>query len=382
MEEIIIENNNNYKNNNLKQVDFIEMYNLYIKNYVKSIKLLEKYKLNDDQKKVLLKMFHDSPFLSENLGGMLEKKINKSTINDYIYKLELNQGPVYFHFVSDKNIKSINKIVKYYFFVVFLRLNYNNIYNKLQFTENVFINIVTMDVPKKILVPVSIDDINSASTIIYDQFYGGPIYIWREDELEKVLIHEALHSMHYDMGIIRQTLSNEIKLIDEKISGEQGVNLNEAYTELCASFLRSLFELGKTKIDKKEAKKKVRKIMEKELEHSIKNSGFLLGKYGLKSLGDSATGEYRQNASAFSYIIIKSGLLWTIMNKCKSREEKHTDRVKCLEEFLGLGFWGSIGNDFQKLVFNILTDDYFIKLVDKNIKIKPGRPENLFFTVF
>lgn len=382
MEEILIENNYINNNNSLKQVDFVDMYNLYIHNYVKSIKILEKYKLNEEQKSTLLNMFLDSPFLSDNLGELLEKKMKKSVIIDYIYKLELNQGPVYFHFVSDKNIKSINKIVKYYFFIVFLRLNYNNIHNKLKFTENVFINIVTLDVPKRISVPISIDDINSASTIIYDEYYGGPIYIWREDELEKVLIHEALHSMHYDIGIIRQTLSNEIKFIDEKISGEQGINLNEAYTELCASFLRSLFELGKTKIDKKEAKKKVRKIMERELDHSIKNSGFLLGKYGIKSLGNCATGEYKQNASAFSYIIIKSGLLWIIMNKCKSREEKHTDRVKCLEEFLGLGFWGSIGNDFQKLVWNILIDKDFIKLVDKNIKIKPGRPENLFFTVF
>lgn len=372
------------QNNDFKNVDFIDMYFDYIKNYQRSIKLFEKKEFEPIEKEELIRLFKRSPFLSQDLGDKLEKKILSEHIRDYIYKLDLSQGTVFFHFVTDKNIKTINKLAKYYFFVLFLRLNYNNVYKRLNFPEHVYINIVGLDEPKRISVPITIDDINSASTIIFENLYGGPIFIWREDELEKVLIHETLHSMHYDWDLTTQKMNGNILKIANNINGGRDLSVNEAYTELCASFLRALFELGDRQMDKRTAKKKLKDVLEKELKHSFENCGKLLFKYEIDDFSKLISGEcnYKQEANAFSYIIVKTGLLWSILENCKSRIDKHTDKLKCLEDFLGLGFWGSIGGDYQRLVEEILEDESFINLVNKNIKKKVGRPENLFFTIF
>ena len=67
--------------------------------------------------------------------------------------------------------------------------------------------------------------INSAFTIIYYHMIAGPIYIWRYDELNKVLIHELLHSFHYD-----------INLLDYKNKYFENIkNLNECFTEYMAT---------------------------------------------------------------------------------------------------------------------------------------------------
>ena len=197
--------------NHLKQVDFIHMYHLYSEYYLPKIKLHYKRKLLDTEKKDILKVYLDSEFLSEKIAIKLGAKVNKTNIYDYEYRLIFNQGVVGFHFISQKSISSITKLIRYYFFIVFLRINYVNKNKVLNFMNNVYIYLITVPVAKKLSIPISVDDVNSACTQVYNEYYGGPIYIWREDELAKVLIHEALHSVHYDWEIINQALIPELK---------------------------------------------------------------------------------------------------------------------------------------------------------------------------
>lgn len=372
---------------NFKKIDFISMYYKYINEYLPQIKLSSKRILSDVE--TFLKNT-DSPFLSDNFKEEL-LKMTKIKLYEYTYILNLNQGPVHFHFISNKNLKSINKLKKYYFFVIFLRLNYNNSYKTLPFTNNVYINIVTVNTPKKILVPVSVDCINSASTIIYNNHYGEAITIWREDEIEKVLVHEALHSIHYDFDIIHQQLIPELKHLEQIIDKEgKGLNVNEAYNELGTIFIMSLFALGKKEVDKKRAKKIVKDVLLKELKHSLKNCGMLMSKYGIDNvekctfINNLNDCNYYQTASAYSYIVIKTALLWSLLNNCKCKG-KHTDKFKCIEDFVSLGFWGSIGKSYQNLVVKIMENKEFNKIINKEIrkyKNKKGRPETLYFTIF
>ena len=196
----------------MDKINFLKMYSNYISNYWPNISLTYKEKLSNESKNNLKNNFLSSHFISQDISNKFQKLINISSIKKYTYQINLPQGRVNFHFCSDKTSTFINNLAKYYFFVVFLRLNYNNKYNKTKFSENIYINIIPLPISKTLSNPITIDNINSASTLIYPDYYGGPIFIWRLDEIEKVLIHEALHSMHYDVDIINMDLIEDISV--------------------------------------------------------------------------------------------------------------------------------------------------------------------------
>jgi len=368
----------------MNNIDFISLYHSYINKYYKNIKLHSIQQVDNLGKKNILHEYFDSPFLSNELRIDLEEKISRVNIFKYTYIVKLPQGYVSFHFISDKNLKSINNLKKYYFFVIFLQINSGKNY---LYLDNVYINIITLDVPKIYTNSICINDINSASTIITFPKLGGQIYLWRTDELEKVLIHETLHSIFYDWDIINQKLNDDLLLIEKKISTNgKKLNINEAYTELCATFIMCLFELGKN-LNKIESKKKLKIILKRVLEHSLKTSGKLFSKYKIKDSSqctnvDKLEGcSYHQSASAYSYIIMKTALLWTLMKKCKLRDRKQTDKIQCIEDFLSIGFTGVIGYSYQKIIIKILKDKSFNREVTKRLKNK-GKLGNMYFTIF
>ncbi len=367
-------------------MDFIKLYHSYRNVFLPDIKLFEKKKLRTLEKKKIFFNYIQSPFISKDIKEKLEKKIDKTSIYDYLYKLELPQGIVNFHFVSDRNLKTINRLKKFYFYLIYLQLNSKK---KYKYLDDVFINIITVDIPKKLSVPINIDDINSASTVINHPRFGGPIYIWRTDEMEKVLIHETLHSLLYDWDIIDQKLNEDLRKLEKSIDKDgKGLNINEAYTELCATFIMCLFQLSK-RIGKREAKVKLKKILKKVLDHSFRTCAKLFRKYQIKDcsactdVSNMAACTYYQEASAFSYIVLKTALLWSIMKNCKIKDQKVTDKVKCLEEFLSIGFNGRIGELYQDYLVKILNDKDFNSEINKYIEKRgKGRPGKFYFTIF
>lgn len=332
------------------------MHKKYISDYWPNVRISKREVLTGDKKNNLKNSFQNSPFISSRFTKKIDEIVSRKSVRKFSYKMELPQGAVNFHFCSDRTSTFIDNLAKYYFFVVFLRLNYNSKYDDHKFLENVYINILPVSFSKKLSKPIGIDDINSASTLVYPDYYGGPIFIWRLDEIEKVLVHEALHSMHYDVDIINMDLVEPLLSLDKSINM---LNINEAYTELCASFIYNLF--------KDDSKTQLMKNMENELKNSLMNCGKLLETYGIKKIQNLYLENYRQNASAFSYIILKTGLLWLMLKKCKKREGK-TVNLMCLEEFLSIGFWGVIGQGYQSILVSILENPALIKDINKNIK--------------
>lgn len=366
----------------MNNIDFISLYHSYINNFLPNIILTKKIKYLD--KKNIVDKYFDSPFISQQLKEKLNEKIKDVKIYDYIFVLDLPQGMINFHFISDKGLKSINKLKKYYFYLIYLQIHSGK---KSLYLNDIYIYLITVKVPKKISVPITINDINSACTAIHHPRFGGPIFIWRSDEIEKVLVHETLHSLLYDWDIIEQKLKPELKKLEEKIDKNgKGLNINEAYTELCATFIMCLFKIGQ-KMNKQEAKKVLRSQLKKVLEHSLKTCGNLFKKYNIEYANSCTIVSnidncgYHQQASAFSYIIIKTALLWTLMKTCKLKNKKSTDKIQCIEDFLSIGFTGKIGESYQDLVIKILGNKKFNEIINKYIKIK-GRHGNLYFTIF
>ena len=230
---------------------------------------------------------------------------------------------------------------------------------------------------------------NSGSTHIHSDFYDGNIYLWRKDDIEKVLIHEALHSVHYDIDIINQTLIPELRELEK--NGFNKLNINEAYTELCAIYLYNILKLSPDSPIRVN-RKLLRKHLLEDLEHSLQNCARLLKANNINSIQDLYLQNYKQDAAAFSYIILRTGLLWSLLKKCKRKVEKHTgqsliskneikncshnkfakriytDRLECLDDFLTIGFVGRIGVYYQYLLLDIIKNEEFTREIMRRME--------------
>jgi len=349
---------------NFDKINFFNLYNLYSTHYFDQIKITSQYNLSPKECQSKINEFYESPFLSSQIKSFLHQPIQ---LTNTTFSLHTPSQSLSFHFITTPTTPT-KKLAKIYFFLIFLRLQLNK--SNTLFSNPIFINIIPLPIPKTFNKPITINDINSASTQIYTHLYGGPIYIWRSDELEKVLVHETLHSLHYDYDIINQKLSPELKYIENKIDHGKGLNINEAYVELCAVFIMSLFH--------NDNKKMVRKKLEKEFKHSLDNCTRLLKIYGCKNLLNC---QYEQEASAFSYIIIKTALMWSLMYNCKKKMGR-TNKLKCYEDFISVGFWGKIGDTYQDIIYGLLTSKRFNLLLEKNNKKNISKKNILYFTIF
>jgi hypothetical protein len=346
------------------------MLDLY-KNFWQNIKIGAQHPINESGKKTILQRYLSSPFLSPLLAKKLAKLIQISQINDYVVPLELErQGKVYFHFISCLSKQKIQKLMRYYFFVVYLRIKLPA-NPPILFNSNPAIYIFPITESKKFVKNIGIHEMNSASTHIHKDNYDGDIYLWRKDDIEKVLIHEALHSVHYDLDIINQHVIKELRELEK--NGFNRLNINEAYTELGAVYIYNILKLSQNaKISVN--RKKLRALLLEDLDHSLKNSAKLLKINGIKMINNLKNLEgYRQEAAAFSYIILRTGLLWSLLTKCKEKTKGHTDRLKCLDDFIIIGFTGRIGVYYQYLLLDIIKNKEFARKIMQYMNVSIGK---------
>jgi len=341
------------------------MLDLY-KDFWQNIKISSQKDItSDSDRKTILQRYLSSPFLSPALGKKLARLINTSRINDYVVPLEIEgQGIVHFHFISNLSKPKIQKLMRYYFFIVYIRIKLPA-NPPIQFSSNPVIYIFPISESKKFAKNIGIHEINSASTHINRDNYDGNIYLWRKDELEKVMIHEALHSVHYDLDIINQRVIPELRSLEK--DGFNCLNINEAYTELCAVYIYNILKLSpRAKIGAN--RKKLRALLLEDLDNSLQNCARLLkanGVLSIKNLQDLQG--YRQEAAAFSYIILRTGLLWSLLTKCKNKTKGRTDRLQCLDDFLSIGFIGRIGVYYQYVLLDIIKNSAFAREIMRHM---------------
>jgi hypothetical protein len=347
------------------------MLDLY-KDFWQNIKIGSHYPItSDSKKKMIIQRYLSSPFLSPALGKKLVRLIQTAQIHDYVVPLELDgQGIVHFHFISNLSKQKIQKLMRYYFFVVYLRIKLPN-NPLLRFNTNPYLYIFPIAESKKFVKNIGIHEMNSASTHIHADKYDGDIYLWRKDDIEKVLIHEALHSVHYDLDIINQRVIPELQGLEK--DGFNRLNINEGYTELGAVYLYNILKLSPNVMIGAN-RKKLRELLIKDLKNSLKNCARLLKVNGILSIKNLLDLEgYRQEAAAFSYIILRTGLLWSLLTKCKNKTKGHTDRLMCLDDFLSIGFTGRIGVYYQYLLLDIIKNKAFAREIMKYMDTSSGK---------
>ncbi len=126
---------------------------------------------------------------------------------------------------------------------------------------------------------------------------NSEIFIWRKEELLKVLLHECIHAFGVDHQLIWNGEIYKCKVLNKFCVDDKYVTVNEVYAELMATIYNGMFVLlegGK---------------MGNEQKHSLIQMSKILNHYGYKSfdqlLRDNDCKKFKQKTNVLSYYIIK-----------------------------------------------------------------------------
>lgn len=160
------------------------------------------------------------------------------------------------------------------------------------------INIVYWPIDQPKVFPIKgkvlgVNDVNSAVTYLYKEAKYGDIYIYRQEEAPKIVIHEMIHALGIDYNLFDSNMP---------VCVTSEMNTNEAFTEVLA--LYCYYQIHQTKND-------TIYHLKKEYHHGLNQSAKILNHYGLKltDLLESGNRCFPQESGVFSYYIAKTALL-------------------------------------------------------------------------
>jgi len=340
--DIINEINNlsNLENNKYT----VEQNVINISNYDKKILKMYEIKMKDilNENKNLSKLINTS-FYGDNL---LSPFISSRIIRDIINKLNIktilkckNREIIIFSKkkIDNKFIEKIDSIFNF-----FDMITKKNNYYKLE----VYLSNKKKYINKK-LNSFNPDNINSGATLP-----GYFIYIFRKEELVKVLLHELVHYLDLDM----RNYQNKFKSLYSDINLKATiVNPNEAYTEILALLLMNIWEYKYKGIDI-DINSYVSKKLTLELGWSYYQICKILNYFVCyKTYEELFTNncEFRQNSNVLSYFILKTYYLQNLNNILKSFTLDNLYFNKIKSEFI-FNNTDLLNDIFAKNINNIL----------------------------
>ena len=220
------------------------------------------------------------------IGDYVSKKIEKHDLVSVTYKMNNNTVTIYTKNENDlPNIKLIMKII-----LLIKELSKN--------TKIVEIYIFCGDIKK--CIPhikkniISSEHMNSGYSV--DSF----IFIWRKEEIYKVLIHELIHNLDLDFNTQN---NNALDKHVHKIFNINGINVaNETYTEILALTINSVIFSMLHDVD-------FNSVINSELIMTHFQIAKILNHFGGITYDDLFTVKIKQSTSVVSYIIVKGMLL-------------------------------------------------------------------------
>ena len=264
-------------------------------------------------------VINDNDYISDNIKLYITNKINRLEV------YSINNSKLYLYYennydknILDKLLKIFNLVTKYFNFneerefYIFLT----------PYRKKFYGNIETI---KK-------ENINSGLTYVID----GKIIVYRLEELEKVFIHELIHSMKIDKGI---------KDINLDFNTDKDITLHETFTEILAEIIYYIYLHLEYKIN-------LKKIMDLEYKFSIFQSIKLLKIFDYDKIEDLLYKNdkklYKDETNSIEYFILKTYI------------------ISNMDYFMNNFFY----NGFLKLPLNVeLFEDFIRKIkIDKNFK--------------
>lgn len=235
-------------------------------------------------------------FKSKFIPSNINKEILKQKYN-YTIKTKNILCNIWCNDLNKTTLNNIFKVLDRFNTIILLFNKLNLDYNKRQFELNYIPTNLKKELPtngNKILGP---NEINSGLSYIYNNI----IYIWREEEFDKVFIHELFHCLGFDRFLIEDEslceLSNYYNL-------KTNINCNEGYNEFCALIYHCCF----LKIEN--PKLNLNKCIKHNLYFTFIQIKKILDYYNIKIFNHNTN--FRQNTSVFSYFILKGMYLYYI----------------------------------------------------------------------
>jgi len=269
--------------NKLKPIikKYIDLDSLYFKQTyknllkIKSMNLIQYNIKNIKIKKDLILELISSKWVYKNV-------INEIDNLDVEYLISWNNNKIYLKCTNNKFIKIVKRLPQLLRIIEFIKNG-----NK----ENIVIYLLLSNLEKKIdnNIKIKPKNINSGYTDIVNRY----IFIWREEEFEKVLFHELIHFYHIDHRDELHDIYLEYESLYEAITDLKGITYNLIYLSLITN-------------------KKLDKLINYEFSF-IHNQSIMIN--------NLINNNVKLISPAFSYYVLKSMLINYITSKKFSLEE-------------------------------------------------------------
>ncbi len=306
---------------------------------------LSEYEKNIDIPKSELRNFRqieniDSKFFNKRIC----ERINKYMKYEELYLCKINNYEVKIYYIYGNNVSK--DIKNYIIWNVIHILNGLNEIKPLEFNLN--IKLIDLNKKKKLSKVLDSSNVNSGLTIEYMDSSTKDIYVYRREEMIKVLIHELLHAYNFD-NFIRTT---EDKGLKDMFKLNRSIYIGETYIDTIACYINLLiYSLIESKlyyiIDKDEL---VKKNLIIERNHIFNQGHIILDHYKTENniINDSV--------NAIEYYVLKA-IVWGKIKYMKSiiKENKYI-----------------MTEDFDKLILNCINNNKFFKYkkkLNKNLRM-------------
>ncbi len=322
---------NNIANSLMKNPFFFKLYN----DLKKIIDTAKEEKINNNSNVKITEMkgeppskyLKDNEFTSKNISTYIKNNLKYSYL---IEDKSNNNKIIYFR---DSKITSIPKILKDMLFVIYvLKILFQRDYEQ----KVVYFETRLMKKFPKNNEILSPDHINSAVTFV-DFQSNGVIYLFRREEVIKVLIHELIHSNLIDENIIfskKNDAFNRLFCVNYKVL------LNEAVTETLACIINIfIINITDNMKNKNNKKTQINRMFIDEYNYSNYICKKIKDHYNIEKISDilkeNNSGKckyyFPQQTNVFSYYFLKN-VLMNEYNKFGNILDKNTANYKIMGE--------------------------------------------------
>lgn len=161
---------------------------------------------------------------------------------------------------------------------------------------------------------IGIDKVNSGSSLIYHNDISY-IFLWREEELEKVAVHEMIHALSGDRELYLNNMIDCAVYKWLKI-GKRMINVNETFTEVTADVLHAMYigcEVGRGFYLFLQVERGFSLVQAAKLLKQLGYEGFdQLERDGLRG-GE----QFEQKTNTVAYYILRAGVMYLFNDYCQ-----------------------------------------------------------------
>ena len=355
-------NNSNIKSKiNVKYKGILyKLYDIIFNNYCNDIDITYNNNIikNNTIKEIDSFIKYESNYMSKKISSTIEQY-------KYVHEIISSNIIIYYYSKKDKLTKSELKNIKNIIYRIECLKKYAGNTKNLNIAIYPTLFKKTINKLSKKIIPLNIDNVNSGLTYYGNNEKNGTIIIWRLEELYKVLVHELLHSIKADYGLIKNEYIFE-EYMKKTYKLNKFIGINESYVETLACIINVIFFV----IEKKLKKDLIIYYLKIEIYYCTCKAAQILNYYNFNSIIDlinSNDKNFDQDSNVFSYYILKTMILYNfdkVYNELNKHNCINNNIILDSEQICSEVYFNIIkmlyNNFFDKNITTIITNKNFI----------------------